>query len=151
MKKFFKGLGIFLGITSIINGIIGVFFALKAKSLSDEHDIAITFDEKTLDMAEQEPHVDLGVMFAGVTIDYRGCEVLDEPYELFLYNRFSGVEIVVPEGWYVESKGRLAFAGIENYTATYEDQKANVILRFDTALSGVSVKNEVYHVEEMEE
>ncbi len=151
MKRVLKGFGIFLGVTSLINGIIGIFLALKAKSLGDEHDMAITFDEKSIDMAEVGPSLDLGIMFASVSIDFRNCEEEDEPYELYLYNRFSGVEIVVPEGWYVESKGRLALAGIENYTATYEDQKANVILRFDTALSGVSIKNEVYHLEEMEE
>lgn len=151
MKKVLKALGVVFGIMTIVNAVIGVFFAKKAKSLGDEYEKAITFGEESVDMSEQGPSLDLGVMFAGVTLDYRNCDEMDEPYELYLYNRFSGVEIVVPEGWYVESKGRLAFAGIENFTATYEDQKANIVLRFDTAFSGVSIKNEVYKIDEVEE
>lgn len=144
MKKILKGFGIATGIIAITNVLFGLMNVKKAKELHKNYDIAVTFNEDHIDMVGKGSKIDMGVMFAGAEIDYRSCPVLDEPYELNLFNRFSGVEIVVPEEWYVESKGKIAFGGIDNYTVTYEGKEPNLILNFDTSFSGLSIKNERY-------
>lgn len=144
MKKVVKILKIIGTVSVLVNGVLGFVNYRKAKQMEGQYDDVVTFGEKKLDMSGKGQASSVGVMFAASFIDYRKCPKLDQPYELTLYNRFSGVEIVVPEGWFVKESGKLAFAGMDNYTATFDDQEADIILKFDTAFSGVSIKNETY-------
>ncbi len=137
-----------IGITSLvlvgINAVIGLLNFKKAKDLEKNYDVAVTFGEEAVDMSEMPPRMSAGAMFSGMTLDYRNCIVLDEPYELELFSRFAGVEIIVPEGWFVEAKGQMMMAGMENYTATYEEEEAKLIIHFKTSFAGLSIKNVSY-------
>jgi hypothetical protein len=143
-----KKAGRIIGVTSLVivgvNAVFGLFNYKKAKELHKTKDIAVTFGEEAIDMSELLKKQEIGAMFSSMTLDFSNCKESDEPYEIELYAKFTGIEIIVPEGWYVESKGKIAMASIENYTATYEDEKASVILHFNASFSGISIRNVKY-------
>lgn len=143
-NKVLKGIGLLsLGLVAV-NGVIGALGYKKAKDLHKNYDIAVTFGEETIDMCGKGNQLNCGTMFASTTLDFRNCLVTSEPIEIDLFAQFASVEIVVPEGWYVESKGKITMAGIENFTATYEDEVPSIILRFNASFAGLRVVNVKY-------
>ncbi len=143
-NKVLKGIGIVsLGLV-LANGIFGALQVKKAKELHKNNDVVVTFGEKTIDMSGKGSKLNCAVMFGQMILDFRECEPTEEPLEIELYAKFASVEVIVPEGWYVESKGKIAMAGIENFTATYEEEDPSILLKFNASFTGISVKNVRY-------
>jgi hypothetical protein len=143
-NKVLKGLGI-IGLGLIItDAVFGVINIKKAKDLHKYNDVVVTFGEEAIDMSNKASRLACGVMFGSMILDFRESVVSDEPIEIELYSKFAGVEIIVPEGWYVESKGKITMASVENFTATYEDEKPSMILNFNASFTGISIKNVRY-------
>jgi hypothetical protein len=136
------------GITALVvlglNAIYGLLNIKKAKTLDKDYDIAVTFGEKAIDMSKEAKEITCGAMFCGLTLDFRNCQEVSEPYEIDLFAKFAGVEIIVPENWFVQNKGKIAMAGVENYTVTYENAKPSLILHHHATFSGISIKNVRY-------
>lgn len=126
------------------NAVFGFINYKKAKDLDKNYDVTVTFDEEAIDMSGKGSQLDCAVMFGSMTLDFRECVATSKPMEITLFAKFANVEIIVPEGWYVESKGKIAMAGIENFTATYEDEEPSMLLKFNASFAGVSVKNVKY-------
>lgn len=143
-SKVLKGLGIVsLGLVAA-NAAFGILSYNKAKTLKDRKDIVVTYGEETFEMNGKGSRLDCGAMFGSMTLDFRNCQPSEEPLIVDLYARFANVEIIVPEEWYVEAKGKIAMAGIENFTSTYEDEEPSILLNFDAMFAGITVVNEQY-------
>lgn len=141
MLKCLKWLGILSFVFIVVN--IGVTIAniIRTKNTKFEEDLVSTFTEKAFDMALFPTKVNAVSMFSKTTFDYRNVSESDDVYELDLRAMYTGVEVIVPDGWYVESKGRIAMAGMDNTTLTYEDQEARIKVIVDAKFAGISIKN----------
>lgn len=143
-NKVLKNLGIVsLGLLAA-NAVFGILNYKKATELSKTKDVVVTFGEESIDMSGKGSGLDCGAMFGSMVLDFRNCQAVDEPIVIDLFAKFANVEIIVPEEWYVESKGKITMAGIENFTATYEDHEPSILLNFNASFAGISVKNVRY-------
>lgn len=143
-NKVLKSFG-FLGLALVaFNAVAAIMNVRKAKELYCNNDVVVTFGEETIDMSGKGSELDCAVMFGSMILDFRNCLPTEKPMEINLFAKFGSVEIIVPEGWYVESKGKITMAGIENFTATYEDEEPSMLLRFKASFAGISVKNVRY-------
>ncbi len=139
-----KKLGKIVSYGLLAVGLAHVVFVLtqikKAMGLADSYDIVSTFGEKTIDMSGQTDIVSVGAMFSGTTLDYTKARVKRGAYVLELTASYAGIEVIVPEEWYVETNGKLKMAGIENDTLTYEKRVPDLIIDHDLLFAGVEIK-----------
>jgi len=134
-----------IGITGVIFVLINLGYAIvnvfKVKKMSFEQDLVSVMNEKAFDMTQYPQKVSAVSMFSATTFDYRNTPVADEPYELEILAMYTGIEIIVPEGWFVESKGKIAMAGMDNSTLTYEDQAPQLKVHVDAKFAGIDISN----------
>lgn len=84
----------------------------------------------------------VGALFGGADLDLRQAS-LAEGAALDIFVAFGGVEVKVPEGWYVELNGFPVFGGLDNKTAGDQLPPDAPRLRIDATVlfGGVEVKN----------
>lgn len=143
-NKVSKGLGIIGIALAVANAAFILSNHKKAKDLHKNNDVAVTYGEESIDMSGKGNKLECAVMFGSMTLDFRNCIAGEIPMEIEVFARFAELKVVVPEGWYVDSKGKITMAGVENFTATYEDEEASMLLRFNAAFAGITITNERY-------
>lgn len=136
-----KLIGIIGAIAIVANVVMALIQVFKVKSRQFDEELVSIFDEKAFDMAEQNTEVTAVSMFSATTFDYRNAPELDEPYVLELEAMYTGVEIIVPDGWFVESKGTIAMAGMDNTTLTYDAHEPRLKVKVNAKFAGIEIRN----------
>lgn len=136
-----KLIGLAGAVVVVANVVMAVREVLNVKSREFDEEVVSVFGEKAFDMAEQPHSVDAVSKFSSTTFDYRNANESEEPYILNIEAGYSRVEILVPDGWFVESKGRIAMAGMDNMTLTYEEQEPQLIVTVNAKFAGIQIHN----------
>ena len=140
-----KKLGKIVSYGLLVIGVTHIIFILtrikKAMELKTCYDIVSTFGEKNVDMSTRPDITSVGAMFSGTTLDYTKAREKRNPYVLEVMASYAGVEVIVPDEWYVETNGRIKMAGIENDTLTYEKRVPDLIIDHNLLFAGLDIKS----------
>jgi predicted membrane protein len=83
----------------------------------------------------------ISVMMGAYEIDLRRASIVAGPVELEVSASFSGVEIRVPEDWYVILKGSPVLGGVNNQTHKKEPGAKTLVVTARVFVGGVEVRN----------
>lgn len=136
-----KWIGIIGATAIVVNIVLALIEVFKVRSRQFDEELVSVFGEKAFDMAEQQTEVKAVSMFSETTFDYRNAPEMDEPYVLELEAMYTGVEIIVPDGWFVESKGKIAMAGLDNTTLTYDEHEPKLKVIVNAKFAGIEIRN----------
>ncbi|HSJ67759.1 MAG TPA: hypothetical protein VK921_08795 [Anditalea sp.] len=131
----------FTAILSLQTG-FALYTLSKLKKIKGNYKTSVIQNDKKISLTGQEFSGDsLLIAFGAYELDLRGAIPTSQFISLTIKAMYSGVKIIVPEGWSVKGEGKTFLGGFTNKCKVGQEGLPHLIIQYDISFAGVEVIN----------